>query len=183
MVETIDTTRFGRPVATDFSGPWSSYVMVFSRVVVGWWLLAAGLEKLSTLWYGPSRPFSAAGWLVHGTTAAPGWLHAFLAWVGTTGWILGFTNVAIPLGEFLIGLGLLFGAFTRLASFFGAFLMFFFYLGGAAFANGYVTGDLLGILVFMQLIVFGAGRIWGVDAVLERTDFVTDHAWTRYLLG
>ncbi|MGA9399788.1 DoxX family membrane protein [Haladaptatus sp.] len=183
MVENVNTSLLGREVSFDFSGPWSSYVIVLTRLLVGWWFTAAGLEKFANLWYGPAESFDASGWLVHGTTAAPGWLHGFLVWAGNTGWLLAFANVMIPLGELLIGLGVLFGVLTRLASFFGAFLLFFFYLGGADFANGYVTGELLGILLFMQLIVFGAGRIWGLDAIIEGTDFVNDHTWMRYLLG
>lgn len=183
MAENVQARLFGRDVSFGVSGPWSSYTILFTRLVVGWWMVHAGLEKYANLWYGGAEAFDAGGWLLHGTGAAPGWLHGFLAWAANTGWLLAFTNFMIPLGELLIGLGVLFGVLTRLASFFGAFLLFFFYLGSAGFANGYVDGDLLGILLFMQLIVFGAGRIWGGDAYLEQTAFVEKRPWMRYLLG
>jgi len=183
MVDTLETTLLGRPVRFELSGPWTSYMVVFTRLLVGWWFVYAGLEKYANLWYAPAEAFDASGWLLHGTAGAPGWLHGFLVWAGSTGWLLAATNYAIPLGELLIGLGVLFGFATRLAAFFGAFLLFFFYLGSADFTNGYVNGNLLGIILFMQLIVFGAGRIWGVDGYLERTGFVRNHPWTRYLLG
>lgn len=183
MTEDVHTTLLGRSVSFDFSGPWSSYMLVFTRLLVGWWMVHAGIEKLANLWYGPAEAFDASGWLLHGTAGAPGWLHGFLVWSANTGWLLAITNVAIPVGELLIGLGVMLGVLTRLASFFGAFLLFFFYLGSADFANGYVNGNLLGIVLFMQLIVFGAGRVWGFAPLIERTALVENNPWMRYLLG
>ncbi|MFB6302440.1 MAG: hypothetical protein ABEH78_06220 [Haloferacaceae archaeon] len=97
--------------------------------------------------------------------------------------MLTVANVMIPLGETLIGLGLIVGCLVRLASFFGAFLLLFFYFGNAAFDHGYVNGDLFGLLLFVSMIVRGAGRVYGIDAVLERTGVVENHPRLRYLLG
>ncbi|GGM60454.1 thiosulfate dehydrogenase [quinone] large subunit [Halarchaeum rubridurum] len=162
---------------------WQGYVLLLTRLLLGWWMLHAGLEKFAYLWDAGARPFAASQWLLAGTTAAPGWLHGFLAWVGHTPLLLAFTNVAIPVGEVLIGLGVLLGAFTRLASFCGAFLAAIFYLSSVGFAGTYVTGELLRVVLFAQLIVFGAGRIRGVDALLERTALVEHRPWLRALLG
>jgi thiosulfate dehydrogenase [quinone] large subunit len=52
----------------------------------------------------------------------------------------------IPVGETLIGLGLIVGGLVRLASFFGGVLMVFFYLGNASWSHGFVNGDLMGLL-------------------------------------
>ena len=86
----------------------------------------------------------------------------------------------------LIGLGLLVGALTKLAAFFGAFLMVFFYFingetGG--WAHGVITGDLLGLLIFAMIATLGAGRVLGVDAYLAQTAIVEDHPRLRYLIG
>ncbi|UHQ95971.1 hypothetical protein HYG82_21065 [Natrinema halophilum] len=89
----------------------------------------------------------------------------------------------IPLGEFLIGLGLILGVLVRLAAFFGGVLMTLFYLGNADWAHGYVNGDLLGLLLFVIIGAFAAGRILGVDAVLEQTEFVQQRPRLRYLFG
>ena len=89
----------------------------------------------------------------------------------------------IPLGELLIGLGLMLGVLVRLASFWGAFLMVFFYLGNADWAHGYVNGDLFGFLMFVLVGTLAAGRIMGLDAMIERLAFVRQHPALKYLLG
>ncbi|WP_225336348.1 DoxX family protein [Halomicrobium urmianum] len=154
----------------------AGYVLVLTRLIVGYWFLHAGWTKFAFV---AGEPFDAAGFLAN----AGGPLAGFFAAVAGTPWLLEFTNVMIPLGEFLIGLGLILGAMTRLAAFFGGFLMVMFYLGNADWAHGYVNGDLLGLLAFVIVGAFAAGRILGVDAVLERTAFVRRHPRLRYLLG
>jgi thiosulfate dehydrogenase [quinone] large subunit len=94
-----------------------------------------------------------------------------------------FANFMIPWGELLIGLVVMVGALTRLAAFFGSFLMFFFYFGNADWEHGFVNGDLMGLLLFLTIIVFAAGRIWGIDAYLEETSTVTERPWLRYVLA
>jgi len=42
---------------------------------------------------------------------------------------------------------------------------------------------LMGLVLFVTIIVFGAGRVWGVDSYLETTDLVGNRPWLRYLLG
>ena len=88
----------------------------------------------------------------------------------------------VPVGETLIGLGLLVGALVRLAAFFGGILMTFFYLGNAAWSHGFVNSDLMGLLLFVTIGVLGAGRVLGLDALLERTDLGDTRA-AKYLLG
>jgi thiosulfate dehydrogenase [quinone] large subunit len=89
----------------------------------------------------------------------------------------------VPLGETLIGLGLLFGVLVRLASVFGAFFMTLFWVGNASFGHGLVNGDLMGLLLFGTMIVFATGRYYGLDAIIERTKFVKNRPRLRYLLG
>jgi len=103
-------------------------------------------------------------------------------WAGQTPWMLGFTNFMIPLGETLIGLGLVVGGLVRLASFFGAFLMVFFYLGNASWSHGLVNGDLMGLMLFVTMGVLGAGRVLGIDSIIEDMDFA-DSRVAKYLLG
>ncbi|SEO55495.1 thiosulfate dehydrogenase [quinone] large subunit [Halogranum amylolyticum] len=181
MATTRTTTRattdwFGDAVEFDYAEGVAGYVTVLVRLVTGWWFFHAGFGKLT----GP-EPFDAAGWLVQGTQGAP--IHGLLAWAGQTPLLLEFTNLAVPVGELLIGLGLLVGALTRLAAFFGGVLMVLFYLGNADWAHGYVNGDLFGLLMFVVGGVFAAGRIFGVDGYLEETEFVRKRPKLRYLLG
>lgn len=173
LIEKIDVVVLGRQYTLNLSAPLTGYWLVFMRILVGWWFLHAGLNKYAT----PGE-FSA-GWFLtqQGTIVSP----ILTAFAG--GWTEAVVNIVIPLGELLIGLGLIFGCLTRLASFFGAFMMFFFYFGTETWRRGFVNGDLLGLVLFLTLMVFGAGRVWGVDAYLEETPVVQSTPWLRYVLG
>lgn len=176
MTTSVDTRLLGRDVSFTVPETWLAAWLVIMRLMIGWWLLHAGLDKI---W---SWPFDA-GWFLNsasGTTIGP------VVTLFTEGILLDFVNIAIPLGQTLIGLGLILGCLTRLASFFGAFLMMFFYVingetGG--WAHGLVTGELLGVLLFAMIATLGAGRILGIDAYLARTDFVRDHPRMRFIIG
>jgi thiosulfate dehydrogenase [quinone] large subunit len=173
MSHQIHTTVLGREYTLALSGPLTGYWLVLLRVLVGWWFLNEGLNKYVT-------PGSfEAGWFLEttGTIVSPA-LNA-LAGGATEAAI----NVAVPLGEVLIGLGLLVGAFTRTAAFFGAAMTFVFYFALEDWRRGLVNAELMGLVLFATLIVFGAGRIWGIDATLESTEFVQANPWLRYLLG
>lgn len=171
----VRTELFGRSVAFELDKPWTSYWMVFLRLIVGWWFLGAGLSKIveNGVFY------DAHGWMMYaaeGTLIYPitSWFAANAVWL---------PNLMIPWGELAIGLGLIVGCLTRLAAANGAILMFFFYFGNADWGHGFVNGDLMGLLLFLTLIVFGAGRVFGIDAYLEGTDFVQNRKWLRYLMG
>ena len=89
----------------------------------------------------------------------------------------------MPIFETLIGLALMAGVLTRLASFGGAVFMVLFWIGNAAFTNGLVNGDFMGLLLFVTVMVFAAGLYYGLDAVIEKTRFVEQRPRLRYLLG
>lgn len=172
-MQRLRTTVLGREHALDLSGKLVGYWLVFLRLLAGWWFLYEGLEKYATP--GQFRP----GWFLEktGTLVSPV-LNPLAG--GATEAAVAF---AVPLGEVLIGVGLIAGAFTRTAAFFGAALLFFLYFGLEQWRRGLVNGELLGLVLFLSVVVFGAGRVLGVDAYLERTAFVADRPWIRYLLG
>jgi len=98
---------------------------------------------------------------------------------------LAFVNVAVPLGQTAIGLGLILGVLTRTAAFFGAFMMLFFYFingYGGGWANGMVTGELLGIMVFGTIVALGAGGVLAVDNRLREMELF-ENTRLRKLLG
>jgi thiosulfate dehydrogenase [quinone] large subunit len=177
MMATSTQSKLGNPVEFDLTGTLAGYWVAALRIVTGYWFLHAGVTKFAVV---AGEPFDASGWLVNATGGSP--IHGFFVWAAGTPWLLEFTNFMIPVGETLIGLGLLVGGLVRLASFFGAVLMTFFYLGNAAWSHGMVNGDLLGLLMFVTVGVLGAGRVLGVDALLERTDIGNSRA-AKYLLG
>ena len=177
MATNVDTSLLGRDVSFTVSEPWLAYWLVVMRLAVGWWFLHAGLDKFLA-W-----PFDAS-WFVGGAAASTTLAPVVTAFSG--GAALAFVNVMVPVGQTLIGLGVVVGALTRLASFFGAFLMMFFYFingetGG--WAHGLVTGELLGLLVFAMIATLGAGRVLGIDAILARTALFENHPKLRYFIG
>jgi thiosulfate dehydrogenase [quinone] large subunit len=168
-----DTAVPGLDTSLELSGPWTGYWLAMVRMVTGFWFFHAGLTKLL---FG----FDASGYLQFasaGTVFEPV-MQPFASGAG-----LAVVNFAIPAGEFLIGLGLLVGGLVRLASFFGALLMTFFWTTNAGWSHGMVSGDLMGLLLFGTIAMVGAGRFWGIDAYLEDTDIVQRNRWLQYLLG
>lgn len=176
MTTTQTTPLVGRTDAFDDAGSAATYLLLAVRLITGYWFLHAGWTKFAFV---AGEPFDATGYLANADSPIA-WLFGFVA---ETPWLLEFTNVMIPLGEFLIGLGIILGALTRLAAFFGGFLMVLFYLGNADWAHGYVNGDLMGLLLFAIVGIFAAGRVVGVDGFIEDTEFVEQRPWLRYLLG
>ncbi len=171
----VRTTLFGTNVSLALDGPWTGYWLLLLRLVAGWWFFASGLGKIVE----HGVLYDAYGWMMfatEGTLVYPitSWFAANAVWL---------PNLMIPWGQLAIGLGLLVGCLTRLAAANGAFLMVFFYFGNADWANGFVNGDLLGLLLFVTIVVFGAGRVFGLDAVLERTETVRNNPWLRYVMG
>lgn len=177
MSTSVNTELLGRDVSFNVSAAWLAYWLVIMRLAVGWWFLHAGLDKFL------GWPFNA-GWFVGGAAAQTS-LGPFVT-LFSEGAALTFVNIMIPVGQTLIGLGLVVGALTRLASFFGAVLMtFFYFINGetGGWAHGLVTGELLGLLIFAMIATLGAGRVLGVDAYLARTAFFQNHPKLRWFIG
>jgi len=155
--------------------PVAVYWVALLRVITGWWFFHSGMSKLfeNGLDYGYG-PIYLQGM---GDTV----LGPLATWMGFN--FPDLIAAMVPLGELLIGLGLLFGVLVRLASFFGMFFMSLFWVGNADFNHGLVNGDLMGLLMFATMIVLAAGRYYGLDALIEQTAFVQNHPRLRYLLG
>jgi thiosulfate dehydrogenase [quinone] large subunit len=177
MTQSIHTRLLGKETSFNLSGSWFAYWMVLLRLTVGWWMLHAGLDKLMN-W-----PFDAS-WFVGGAAQAS--IVGPFVTMFSDGALLTFTNIAVPVGQFLIGLGLVLGALTRAAAFFGAVLMMFFYFingQGGGWSHGLVTSELLGIMIFGTIAAVGAGRVLGVDGYLAETDFFQNHPKLQYFIG
>lgn len=170
-----DSTHTATGFDLRLSGGWEQYWLAFLRVVVGWWFFVSGFTKILTdglnYTFGPRYLQGMTGTALG---PIPVWMGENLAWLIKPG---------VPLFETLIGLGIMFGVLTRLSAFGGAFFMTLFWVGNGAFAHGLVNSDLFGLLLFLTIGVLAAGRYYGLDAYIERTDFVDRHPRLRYLLG
>jgi thiosulfate dehydrogenase [quinone] large subunit len=149
-----------------------------------WFVLALRLMMGAAFAYSGATKilgeFDARGYLLFGTTANGSPAADLFVSMGNTPWVVEFLNVAVPWGELFVGLGLLVGFLTRLAAFWGAFMMFAFYLGNWDVAHGAINGDFAYMLVFLAVAAFGAGRILGLDAVVERYDVGGETLVERY---
>jgi thiosulfate dehydrogenase [quinone] large subunit len=132
--------------------------------MMGYAFLHAGWAKLSFV---SGEAFDATGYLQFATVENGSPVAAFFVSVAQTPWLMDVVNVAVPWGELLIGIGLLVGALVRLAAFFGALMMLMFYLGNWDVAHGVINGDFAYMLVFLAVAAFGAGRILGLDRLIE----------------
>ncbi|GBG07148.1 Crp/Fnr family transcriptional regulator [Paenibacillus sp. MY03] len=131
------------------------------RFVVGFAWLDAGWHKITG-----ATPFDATGFLnaavnnpvldkATGEAVYPTYT-AFVEHFALPN--VGFINVAIPWGEFLVGLGLILGTLTLTAAFFGALMNFMFMFAGTVSTNPWLL--LLGLMVIFAGT--NAGR-FGLD--------------------
>ncbi|UPW02088.1 DoxX family protein [Halorussus gelatinilyticus] len=161
----------------------SAWFVLSLRLMMGYAFAYSGFTKLTA-----AEPFAAGGYLANVAATNGNPLADLFAWMGSTPWFVEFANVAVPWGELFIGLGLLVGALTRLAAFFGALMMLMFYFGNWDVAHGVINGDFAYMLVFLSVAAFGAGRILGLDAIIEQYDLggetlVERYPVLAYLLG
>lgn len=172
---------FGREVTFEYSERAIAYSIVLLRVVMGWVLFQGGITKvLDPTW-------TAAGYLQNAVPEG----NPFMGfWAGMAGNPL--IDALNAWGLTLTGLGLIIGALVRWNAFWGAVMMLFYWaanlqgglLQGFPIAHGWFVDDhiVYAVLLF-GLGAIGAGRILGVDAWLEETEFVKRNPWLKYLLG
>ncbi|MFC4359714.1 DoxX family membrane protein [Halobium salinum] len=171
----LDAELFGRRTEFEYSEAWVGYALLGLRLVMGWTLFYAGITKvLDPTW-------SAEGFLLNaipeGNPFVGFWATLASDWL----WLVDPLNAW---GLTLVGLALLLGAVVRWAAFWGAVMMLFYWAASLPLANGIVVDDhVVYALLLFGLGAFGAGRILGLDAVLERTDLVERHPRLRTLLG
>lgn len=186
--KTLEADLFGQEVTFNYSDTWLAYSMIALRFVMAWVFLQAGLEKLFEGGLGDPLAWSSVGFLENAVAGANPLHGVFL-------WFADLSAVVDPLvifGQILIGLALLFGVFFRFAAAMGALMMALFWtaawqggpLAGFPMEHGYfIDSSFVYLLLLFGLGAWGAGRLIGVDGILERTDIVQSNPWIRYLLG
>ena len=176
LSNTFESTIAGRTVRAK-AHSLSAWFVLSLRLMMGAAFFWAGWTKLTFV---AGTPFDATGYLRFATVANGSPVaDAFVA-MSEIGWLMAVANVAVPWGELFIGLGLLVGAFVRLAAFFGATLMAMFYLGNWGVEHGVINGDFAYMLVFLAVAAFGAGRILGLDQYIEQYEIDGEPLIERY---
>jgi len=159
----------------------SALFIVLLRATIGGMILFAGLGKVSQ-W-----PFDAAGYLANVGSASP--VSGLYAAMASNAALMEIVNVIVPVTQVLIGVALIAGAFVRLAALGGAMQMTLFYLGGwSGDALALFDSTLVYAIVFLTVAAFGAGRVLGLDAYIERFEvggqaLVEKFPALRYVLG
>jgi thiosulfate dehydrogenase [quinone] large subunit len=148
-------------------------VWLAARLWVGWQFLHAGWEKTfgneQSAWWGHTS--GVHGFLSHAASPAstsgafPPVSHWYAAVIDHVFLHLErFFAIAIPLGELLVGIGLILGLFTMTAAFFGVVLNLAFLLAGSTSAG------LNPLMLVLGLLIMAAGPAayeYGVDRVVQ----------------
>ncbi len=141
-----------------------SWIWLFVRLYVGLTWLTSGIGKItSPAWMGAQAGTALTGF-VQGALSQTGGEHPQVQ-----GWYATFLeNVVLPnaalwgrmvaVGETLVGIALILGAFTGIAAFFAAFMNVNFLLAGAVSTN-----PILLLLSILLILAWKTAGWWGVD--------------------
>ncbi len=171
----LEVSLFGRKTRFEYSEPWVGYALLGLRLLMGWTLFYAGVDKLL------DPKWSASGYLLN---AVPIGNPFGGFWATLANQYIGIVDPLNAWGLTLVGLCLLLGAFVRFASFWGAVMMLFYWASSLPLENGFLIDDhIVYAALLFGLGAFGAGRLLGLDEVIERTSSVRNRPGLKVLLG
>ena len=141
-------------------------LILFFRLAMAWIFL-----------YAASHQVFVPGWSVTGFLNATKTFHPLYAHLAGPG-IAAVLTFLVEYGHLLIGLSLLTGLLVRVSSVFGIMLMLVYWTAHMDFPYISNTTNFLidehivyaGVLIF--LIVKHAGRVWGLDGLVERSGWL-----------
>ena len=143
--------------------------VVVLRVLIGWHFLYEGLSKLTT------PGWSAVGYLKQ----SRGPLADLFRWMASDASVLANVDLLNKWGLTAIGLGLILGCFTRLASASGFLVILLFYLCNPPFVGYFyaiptegsylvVNKNLVEAAALVVVLVTNSGRAAGLDRIIHR---------------
>jgi len=146
----------------------AAFAIVVLRVVIGWHFLYEGLAKLQ------APAFSAAGYLQQSRGPFASFFKALAADPNTMAWVNPVTIWALV----AVGLGLVLGCFTRLASLGGMLLLLMFYLCNPPFVGYFyaiptegsylvVNKNLVELAALAVLFLTRSGHVAGLDRIIH----------------
>ncbi len=161
MSEKLEVSQIPSPKISSwlFLNPKSSSLWLLIRVYVGYQWLQAGWEKIiNPTWVGGKAGSALTGFIDNALTktignhpAVQNWYALFLKTVVLSHPTL--FSYLVAYGELAVGVGLILGAFTAIAAFFGALMNMNFLLAGAVSLNP--------ILFLFELFLILAWRVAG----------------------
>lgn len=143
------------------------FVLVALRILIGWHILYEGFAKLLIPNWSSASFLKESKWILEG----------FSSWIIAHQSVLNIVDFLNTWGLILIGLGLILGLLTRIASITGAVLLFVYYLNNPPFIGleytlptegSYliVSKTLIESMALIVLAVFPSGYFAGIDMLL-----------------
>ncbi len=154
-------------------------LLVVLRTAIGWHFLYEGISKLYT-----------PGWSSEGYLSVSKWIFSgFFQWIVSNPFVLEVVDILNICGLVLIGLGLMFGCFTRIASISGIVLLLLYYLANPPFIGmdfgiltegNYLIVDknLVELFALCVLVFIPTGTFLGLDryiALLRKKRMESKH--------
>jgi thiosulfate dehydrogenase [quinone] large subunit len=138
------------------------------RIVLGGVMLEAGLNKLL------SGNFTISGYVSHGS-------GPFASWFTNLATASSALSSIVIWGELLVGVALILGVLLRFGSFWGAIMMVLYYLPYLPPQNGWISQQIIYMLVFITIMFSGSGYFLGIDKLA----ITLEKKWSglRLLLG
>lgn len=147
---------------------WQLTTLVALRFLIGWHLLYEGIHKLI------QPEWSSIGFL----SESQGLLSGIAEWIISNETVLNTVDFLNTWGLIAIGLGLVLGLFTRIASYAGAVLLLIYYLMNPPFIGLDPTGPLEGnyllinktlieAVTLLLLAAFPGSRQFGLDSLIR----------------
>lgn len=145
------------------------------RVAIGWLFFYAGWSKVIT-YFTDAKDWTASGFL--GRLEGP-FSSYFSSMAGSP-----LVDKLNAWGLLLIGIAMILGILVRWSAFWGIIIMILYWAAGFPPDNAIIIDDhIIYSLVFIVLAAIGAGRIWGLDNLIEKSNFVKSNSWILKLLG
>jgi thiosulfate dehydrogenase (quinone) large subunit len=143
----------------------SEWALVPLRAFIGATFLYAGLQKLANPnFFKKTSPISIQSQLIAASHTSP--IHLIL---GHLEGIAKPIGLVIAFGEIAVGLGTLFGLWTRIAAIAGLILSLSLFLTVSFHASPYFTGaDIVFFFAWMPFIIAGGGTRLSVDAWIQQ---------------
>lgn len=146
----------------------AAFALVALRVVIGWHFLYEGVAKLQ------APAFSAAGYLQQSRGPFASFFRSLAADPNTLSWV----NPVTMWGLVAVGLGLVLGCFTRLASLGGIVLLLMFYLCNPPFVGYFyaiptegsylvVNKNLVELCGLVVVLLTRSGQVAGLDRIIH----------------
>ncbi len=164
MQTQLPQSRLYRLIFSDTRFAW---LWLIVRLYLGWEWFSAGLEKLqSSAWVGSSGGSAVQGFISRALQKTAGAHPDVQSWYASylRDFVLpnaGVFSHIVAYGELLVGIGLIIGAFTGIAAFFGVFMNASYLFAGTVSTNP--------ILLFLGIFLIMSWRIagwYGVDRYL-----------------